>query len=90
MMASAAILSTQSTPCKRFFYVLCMWLGLLSCVHSPTAAWQTLDGRKLTFKSMDATVNRLIAANDVKGMAVALIAGGQTKRVKGYGFRMVE
>ncbi len=44
----------------------------------------------LTPEQIDATVTRLMTANDVKGLAVALIEGGDVAFAKGYGYRMVE
>lgn len=75
---------------ERFFIALFLCAGVASCAHGPSPVWQTLDGRALTTEFMDATVNRLMTANDVKGMAVALIADGQVQHVTGYGMRMVE
>lgn len=74
----------------RFYIALVVYVGLAGCVSGPAPAWRTLDGRALSIDSMDATVNRLMTAHDVPGMAVALIADGQVKHVTGYGLRMVE
>ena len=49
-----------------------------------------LDGAPLTPAYIDARVTRLMAANDVKGLAVALIRDGQVVYVKAYGRRDVE
>ncbi|CAN0565376.1 unnamed protein product, partial [Laminaria digitata] len=39
---------------------------------------------------IDSTIERLMAANDVKGLAVVLIEAGGVTFAKGYGHRMVE
>ncbi|MFK8032335.1 MAG: serine hydrolase domain-containing protein [Gammaproteobacteria bacterium] len=75
---------------SRLLLGLLIFSGVFSCIHSPTNTWRTLDGRALSTDSIDATVNRLITAHDVTGMAVALISDGQVRHLKGYGFRMLE
>ena len=62
---------------------------LLACNQQPET-WNTLDNRQLSFTDIDATLERLVAANDVKGLGLALISEGQVKYLKGYGFRKVE
>ncbi|MEZ5920898.1 MAG: serine hydrolase domain-containing protein [Parvularculaceae bacterium] len=61
-------------------------LALSACASNPKA-WRTLDGRNLKPAVIDATTERLIAANDVKGLAVALIAGGRVSYLNAYGYR---
>lgn len=75
---------------SRVYLVFFLFVGAVSCAHTSSSQWQTLDGELLDTEYIDSTVERLMAANEVRGMAVALIANGQVKRVKGYGFRMVE
>lgn len=74
--------------------VLTAALAATACASHmrPAAApfWTTLDGRTLPQAEIDATVERLITANDVKGLGLALIADGDIAYVAGYGARMVE
>jgi CubicO group peptidase (beta-lactamase class C family) len=53
-------------------------------------AIRTLDGRALTPATIDATVTRWMAANDVKGLALGLIRNGRVAYVHAYGLRDVE
>jgi CubicO group peptidase (beta-lactamase class C family) len=50
----------------------------------------TLDGRRLDPAAVDATVERLMQANRVKGLALALIRDGRVTHVRTYGLRDVE
>ncbi|MFT3729202.1 MAG: serine hydrolase domain-containing protein [Terricaulis sp.] len=50
----------------------------------------TLDGRALTPASIDHTVTQLMAANDVKGLAIGLIRDGRVVYLHAYGQRDVE
>ena len=49
-----------------------------------------LESGAVYAQAIDNTVTRLMAANDVKGLAVALIDDGEVTFAKGYGHRMVE
>ena len=50
---------------------------------------RTLDGHALSTQTIDAEVNRLMAANKVTGLGVALIRSGRVVFVKSYGKRDV-
>jgi CubicO group peptidase (beta-lactamase class C family) len=63
---------------------------LAACASPRGAGLATLDGDALTPASIDATTQRLMAANDVKGLALALIRDGQVVYVHAYGLRDVE
>jgi CubicO group peptidase (beta-lactamase class C family) len=66
-------------------------LALAACATaSVPASIRTLDRRALTPAQIDATVERLMAANDVKGLALALIRDGRVVYVHAYGMRDVE
>ena len=47
-------------------------------------------GAQLSPEEIDRTVERLMTANDVKGLGVALIENGDVAFAKTYGYRMVE
>lgn len=70
--------------------VLLAALVAVAACAKPADGWTTLDARRLTVAEIDATAERLIAANDVKGLALALIADGEVRYVKTYGLRDVE
>ena len=54
------------------------------------ADWSTLNGRAPSASEIDNAVHRLLAANDVKGLALALITDGHVRHFQGYRHRMVE
>ncbi len=60
------------------------------CASVRPTTISTLDGRTLTPGVIDATVERLMGANDVKGLAVGLIRGGRVVYVHAYGMRDIE
>jgi CubicO group peptidase (beta-lactamase class C family) len=69
--------------------LLALLLG--GCVTaSAPGAIRTLNGHTLTPASIDARVTQLMAANDVKGLAVGFIRNGQVVYVHAYGMRDVE
>lgn len=45
---------------------------------------------EISADEIDSTIERLIAANEVKGLAVVLIESGEVTFSRGYGYRMVE
>ena len=49
-----------------------------------------LDGSLITIAEIDRTVNRLIAAARVPGLALAIIVDGKVAHLEGYGLRDVE
>ena len=51
------------------------------------AAVTRLDGRKITGAQIDQTVARLMAAAEVPGIGIAIIAGGKIAYLKAYGVR---
>lgn len=66
---------------------------LAACSASKAADeidWRTLDGRTLSALDIDNTAGRLMAAHDVKGLAVALIADGEVAYKNAYGLRVVD
>jgi CubicO group peptidase (beta-lactamase class C family) len=70
---------------------LLLALLLMGCMAANAAAQiRTLDGRTLTPASIDAAVTKLMAANDVKGLALGLIRDGRVVYVHAYGMRDVE
>ena len=71
----------------KAFFAACV---VSACATSEPTAIHTLDGRMLTPVSIDSTVERLMAANDVKGLALALIRNGEVVYVRAYGMRDVE
>jgi CubicO group peptidase (beta-lactamase class C family) len=54
------------------------------------ASVRRLDGSVISSDVVDATVNRLIAAAHVPGLALAVVNDGQIVLAKGYGYRNVE
>lgn len=75
----------------RFTAAAILAAASISCASAPeTAGWTAPDGRRLAPAEIDATAERLIAANGVTGLAVALIADGEIAYVKAYGLRDVE
>ncbi|MHA7870759.1 MAG: serine hydrolase domain-containing protein [Hyphococcus sp.] len=73
----------------RRLFLCILLIAASACTHA-APDWRTLDGRLLNATEIDATAERLIAANDVKGLALALIADGEVKYLETYGDRMVE
>lgn len=65
-------------------------IAAIAACAKPPEAWTTLDGRTLSHEEIDATAERLIAANDVKGLSLALISDGDVAYVRAYGLRDVE
>lgn len=53
----------------------------------PARRLATLDARPLSRESIEATVKRLMAANRVTGLALALIRGGQVAYIDSFGYR---
>lgn len=53
-------------------------------------AAETMPGAIPSYGAIDAEARRLMASEDVKGMALAVIDGGQIRHVAAYGFRNVE
>jgi CubicO group peptidase (beta-lactamase class C family) len=49
-----------------------------------------LDGTRITTQAVDATVERLMQAGRVPGLALAIIDGGEIVHMKGYGYRDVK
>lgn len=74
----------------RFTAVAALAAALLSCARTTDVDWTTLDGRALAGADIDAAAVRLMAANDVKGLALALIADGAVAYQNAYGFRVVD
>jgi CubicO group peptidase (beta-lactamase class C family) len=64
-------------------------LGLWLAVHNFAEAqeFKNLDGHALTAAVLDKKIESLMHANDVKGLAVALIRDGQVAYLRGFGFR---
>lgn len=73
---------------RRFFLALLCLLAT-SCAEQRVTGWTTLDDRRLTYGHIDSIAEHLIAANDVKGLAIALIVDGEVKYVQAYGLRDV-
>ena len=70
---------------------VCVALLLAACTtQPPEKPLATLDGRLLTAASIDATIVRLMDANQVKGLALALIRNGDIAYVQAYGERDAE
>jgi CubicO group peptidase (beta-lactamase class C family) len=70
-------------------------IWVLSCLLVTTAGaasaqLATLDGRPLTAKGIDATVEGLMEAGEVPGLALALIRDGKVAYLHAYGLRDVE
>ncbi len=69
-------------------------IALVACLAAGSAhaapKLARLDGAPLTPAGIDAEVTRLMQANDVKGLAVALIRDGRVVYVKAYGRRDVD
>jgi CubicO group peptidase (beta-lactamase class C family) len=64
---------------------------LCACLALPTVSTaqpvRTLDERALTTAAIDATVETLMRADDVKGLAVALIRNGRVVYLQSFGIR---
>src|SRR5947208_3495920 len=56
----------------------------------PAPAVRRLDGRMLTPKQVAATVERLMAAGKVPGLALAILNHGEIVYLRGFGLRDVE
>jgi CubicO group peptidase (beta-lactamase class C family) len=67
---------------------LCAWPVLLALAGPPEMT--TLDGRPLPVRAVGATVQDLMKANRVPGLALALVREGQVAYVQAYGLRDVE
>jgi len=71
----------------NFHFVL---VGALLCTHAGISGAQTiknLDGRTLPAATIDSRVETLMRANDVKGLAVALIRDGRVVYLHAFGVR---
>jgi CubicO group peptidase (beta-lactamase class C family) len=65
-------------------------VGALLCVHAGISRAQTiktLDGRTLPAATIDSRAETLMRANDVKGLAVALIRDGRVVYLHAFGVR---
>ena len=65
--------------------VLFAWLAIPAV--AATHPVKTLDGRTLSADAMGSHIEGLMRANDVKGLAIALIRDGQVVYVRGFGVR---
>ena len=70
---------------SHFLAAICAFLGLSSI--SAAQPVKTLDGRLLTTASIDASVEGLMRANTVNGLAVALIRNGRVVYLRAFGTR---
>jgi CubicO group peptidase (beta-lactamase class C family) len=64
-------------------------LGLAISVTASSKSIKTLDGRTLSSATIDRKIEDLVRANDVKGLAVALIRDGRVVYLHAFGFRNV-
>src|SRR5690348_16731046 len=81
---------TLSRPAIVRLSLFCLALLCTACASVSTPRLARLDGHSLTPTQIDADVARLMAANDVKGLALALIRDSQVVYVHPYGMRDVE
>jgi len=56
----------------------------------PSRAYATLDGRRISEAAIDARVARLMAANNVTGLGIAVIRGGKVVFRQSYGYADLE
>ncbi|MCR9279187.1 MAG: beta-lactamase family protein [Pseudomonadaceae bacterium] len=76
---------------KRVLASLALVFGVVVTGCTPNATNSTARSiPALSESEIDSTIERLMAANDVKGLAVVLIEAGGVTFAKGYGHRMVE
>ncbi len=56
----------------------------------PQRVYDTLDNRRLSENAVDRLVTRMMAANHVTGLGVAVIRKGKVVFIKGYGYAVAE
>lgn len=71
-------------------YIIAFFIALSALACSEHIMTKSLPVPNLTQEDRDNIVNRLMTANDVKGLAVVLIENGEITFSNSYGLRMVE
>jgi CubicO group peptidase (beta-lactamase class C family) len=72
------------------FAFLLLGAGQLTTVAPPPRPYTTLDNRKLTAALVDAQVQRLMDANKVTGLGIAVIRDGKVVFLRSYGYASLE
>ncbi|MBO9658868.1 MAG: beta-lactamase family protein [Chitinophagaceae bacterium] len=68
--------------------LLCILLvALTESVHSQQKSITKADGKKISAKQIDQTINRLMNAAAVSGLQIGIINNNQTALVKSYGYK---
>lgn len=65
-------------------------LLLTGAVERPQRTYTTLDNRRMSENAIDLRIDRLMTANKVTGLGVAVIREGKVVFIKGYGYASVE
>lgn len=79
-------------PAKRSLKMMSAALALLAigAADRPQRVFNTLDNRSLSEGAVDRTVARMMAANKVTGLGVAVIRKGKIVFIKSYGYASLD